>query len=75
MAIDVDDSGNRPEPGMALALLAVLAMILTIAVLSALIWALMVGVAATSTGKGEPAAAPAAESQQSIMDQKAPAKP
>ncbi|MDB5901190.1 MAG: hypothetical protein JWM26_68, partial [Betaproteobacteria bacterium] len=30
--IDVDDSGNRPEPGIALALLAVLAMILTMAV-------------------------------------------
>jgi hypothetical protein len=71
----IDDSGNRPEPGIALALLAVLAMILTMAVLSALIWALMVGVAATSTSKGNPAAAPAAETQPSMMDQKAAPKP
>jgi hypothetical protein len=72
----IDDSGNRREPGMALALLAVLAMILTMAVLSALIWALMVGVAATSTSKGNPGAAPAAETQPtSMMDQKAPRKP
>ncbi|MDB5905571.1 MAG: hypothetical protein JWM26_4449, partial [Betaproteobacteria bacterium] len=39
------------------------------------IWALMVGVAATSTSKGNPAAAPAAETQPSMMDQKAAPKP
>jgi hypothetical protein len=70
-----DDSGNRREPGMALALLSVLAMIMTMAVLSVLIWALMVGVAATSTSKGKPDGAPAVQAQPSLMDQKAAPKP
>jgi hypothetical protein len=75
-SINVDESGHRPEPGMGLALLAVFAMIMTMAVLSALVWALMVGVAATSTSKGDAAAAPAVEAQPtSMMDQKVPPKP
>ena len=74
-SINVDENGNRPEPGMALALLTVFAMIMTMAVLSALIWALMVGVAATSSSKGDPSASPAVAPQPSMMDQKNPPKP
>ena len=50
MAIDVHEGGNRPEPGLALALLTVLVMVLTTAVLYGLIYVLMLGVAATSAG-------------------------
>jgi hypothetical protein len=51
MAIDVHDGGHRPEPGLGLALLTVLVMVLTTAVLSGLIYLLMLGVAATSAGQ------------------------
>jgi hypothetical protein len=51
MAIDVDEGGARPEPGLGLALLTVLAMLLTTAVLALLIYLLMLGVTATSSGK------------------------
>lgn len=50
MATDVDDGGHRSEPGLGLALLAVLVMVLTTAVLAGLIYVLMLGVSATSTG-------------------------
>jgi hypothetical protein len=53
MAIEVDDREHRPEPGLGVALLTVLGIILTIGVLSLLIWALMVGVAATTAGRNE----------------------
>ena len=51
MAIDVHEGGNRPEPGLGLALLTVLVMVLTTAVLSGLIYVLMLAVAATSSGR------------------------
>lgn len=51
MATEVDDREHVKEPGIGLALLTVLGMILTIAVLSLLIWALMIGVAATTAGR------------------------
>jgi hypothetical protein len=51
MAIDVHDGAHRPEPGLGLALLAVLVMVLTTAVLSGLIYLLMLGVTATSSGQ------------------------
>jgi hypothetical protein len=74
MAIDVDDDGNRREPGIGLALLTVLGMILTIGVLSLLIWGLMIAVAATTAGRTEPGAAPV--KSETVIDQKAlPAKP
>ena len=60
MAIDVDEGGHRPEPGLGLALLTVLGMVLTTGVLAALIYLLMLGVAATSSGKLESNTAPAA---------------
>lgn len=50
MAIEADDTGHRPEPGLARALLTVLTMVLTTAVLFGLIYLLMLGVAATSRG-------------------------
>ena len=50
---EVDDHGAKREPGMGAALLTVLGMILTIAVLSVLVWALMVGVTATTAGRGQ----------------------
>jgi hypothetical protein len=50
MALEAHDVGNRPEPGLGLALLTVLVMVLTTAVLSGLIYVLMLGVAATSAG-------------------------
>jgi hypothetical protein len=75
MATNVDE-GNRPEPGMGLALLSVLVIILTMALLSGLIWALMVGITATSSSSGESGTPPAAQSQPSIIDQRAaPAAP
>ena len=51
MAIDAHEGGHRPEPGLGLALLTVLVMVLTTAVLSGLIYLLMLGVAATSSGQ------------------------
>jgi len=51
MAIDVHEGGHRPEPGLGLALLTVLVMVLTTAVLSGLIYLLMLGVSATSAGQ------------------------
>ena len=56
MAIDAHDAGHRPEPGLGLALLTVLVMVLTIAVLSGLIYVLMLAVAATSSGQQSPVA-------------------
>jgi hypothetical protein len=50
MAIEADD-GLRPEPGLGRALLTVLTMVVTTAVLFALIYLLMLGVAATSQGR------------------------
>ena len=74
MATEVEDGVNPREPGMGVALLVVAGMILMMAVLSALIWALMVGVAATTAGKGDAAKLPA--KSESVIDQKAlPAKP
>ena len=51
MAIDAHEGGHRPEPGLGLALLTVLVMVLTTAILSGLIYLLMLGVAATSSGQ------------------------
>jgi hypothetical protein len=74
MATNVDESGHRPEPGLGLALLTVLGMILTIGVLSLLIWGLMIAVAATTAGRTEPGAAPV--KSETVIDQKVlPAKP
>ena len=74
MANELDDREERPEPGIGLALLTVLGMILTIGVLSLLIWALMIGVAATTAGRNEKGAAP--PPGEMMMEQKAlPAKP
>jgi Na+-transporting methylmalonyl-CoA/oxaloacetate decarboxylase gamma subunit len=74
MAIQVDDREHHPEPGMGIAMLTVLAMILTIAVLSLLIWAMMIGVAATTAGRSEHAAPQ--KPGEMMMEQKAlPAKP
>ena len=72
MATQVDDRDVRTEPGMGLALLTVLGMILTIAVLSVIIWAIMVGVVATTAGRSDQSAGPPAP----LMDHKAqPANP
>ena len=54
MAIEADD-GLHPEPGLARALLTVLTMVVTTAVLFALIYLLMLGVAATSQGRPDDA--------------------
>jgi hypothetical protein len=51
MATDVHEGGTRPEPGLALALLAVLVMVVTTFVLAGLIYVLMLGVSATSAGR------------------------
>jgi len=48
MAIQADDGGQRPEPGLARALLSVFTMVLTTAILFVLIYLLMLGVSATS---------------------------
>jgi hypothetical protein len=56
MAVDVHEGGNRPEPGLGLALLAVAVMVLTTAVLAALIYVLMLAVTATSSGRQAPPA-------------------
>ena len=70
MAIEVDDR----QPGMGLALLTVLGMILTIAVLSVLIWALMIGVTSTTAGRHEQGTTPRPADM--TLEQKAlPAKP
>jgi Na+-transporting methylmalonyl-CoA/oxaloacetate decarboxylase gamma subunit len=70
--MEVDDREHHPEPGLGLALLTVLGMILTIGVLSLLIWALMIAVAATTAGRSEHAPAPS----EMMIEQKAlPAKP
>ena len=67
----IDEHEVVPEPGIGLALLTVFGIIATIAVLSVLIWALMLGVAATTAGRHEQAPAPG----QMVIDQKAlPAK-
>jgi hypothetical protein len=72
MATEVDDRDLTKEPGLGLALLTVLGMILTIAVLSMMIWALMIGVTATTAGRSDQSATQAAP----LMDQKAlPANP
>jgi hypothetical protein len=72
MATQVDDRDVRTEPGMGLALLTVLGMILTIAVLSGLIWAIMLGVVATTAGRSDQTAGQPAP----LMDHKAqPANP
>jgi hypothetical protein len=74
MANGLDNREQTSEPGMGVALLTVLAMILTIAVLSLLIWALMSGVAATTAGRNEKGAAP--PPGEMMIEQKAlPAKP
>jgi hypothetical protein len=64
MATDVHEGGTRPEPGLGLALLAVLVMVMTTAVLSGLIYVLMLAVTATSAGQQArpPAEQPAAVS-------------
>ena len=74
MAIEVDDRDHRSEPGMGVALITVLGMILTIAVLSVLIWVLMIGVTATTAGRHDQTATP--RPAETTLDQKAlPAKP
>ena len=74
MANEFDEGGNRPEPGLGLALLTVLGMILTMGVLSLLIWALMVGVTATTGGVHDKSSMPVRS--ETVIDQKAlPAKP
>jgi hypothetical protein len=74
MATNFDEGGRKPEPGLGLALLTVLGMMLTIGVLSLLIWGLMIAVAATTAGRMEPGAAPV--QSETVIDQKAlPAKP
>lgn len=73
MATEVEDRDVIPEPGIGLALMTVLAIIATIAVLSVLIWGLMVGVAATTAGRNE--AGNATPQSGPLIDQKAqPAK-
>ena len=73
MATEVDDRDLTKEPGLGLALLTVLGMILTIAVLSAGIWALMLGVTATTAGRNTDQSA---TQTAPLMDQKAlPANP
>lgn len=71
MAIDVHEGGNRPEPGLGLALLAVLVMVLTTAVLSALIYVLMLAVSATSAGSRQ---APAAFDAPAVVSPATPIK-
>ena len=72
MATEVEDRDLTKEPGLGLALLAVLGMIIIIAVLSVMIWALMIGVTATTAGRNDQNAAQTAP----LMDQKAlPANP
>ena len=67
----IDDHEVVPEPGIGLALLAVFGIIATIAVLSVLVWVLMIGVTATTAGRHEQATTPG----QMVIDQKAlPAK-
>ena len=69
MAHDADDRNARNEPGMAAALLTILAMIGTIAVLSLLIWVLMVAVNSTTAGRHEQVSPPASSAP--MIDQKA----
>ena len=57
MATDAHE-GTRVEPGLGLALLTVLIMVGTTAVLAGLIYALMLGVAATSAGRDDAPAVP-----------------
>lgn len=72
MATEVDDRDLTKEPGLGLALLTVLGIIVTIAVLSVMIWGLMLGVTATTAGRSDQNAAQTAP----MMDQKAlPANP
>ena len=72
MATEVDDHDVTKEPGLGLALLTVLGMILTIAVLGVMIWGLMLGVTATTAGRNDQSGAQTAP----MMDQKAlPANP
>ena len=67
----IDDHEAVPEPGIGLALLTVFGIIATIAVLSVLIWMLMLGVTATTAGRHEQVQTPG----QMVIDQKAlPAK-
>ena len=74
MAIEVDEGGNRREPGMGAALITTGAMILVIAVLSVLIWVLMVAVAATTGGRHDKSSMPV--QSETVIDQKAlPKKP
>lgn len=74
MANQIDEHEAIREPGLGLALLTVLAIILTITVLSVLIWVLMVGVVATTEGRHERSTAPAPGEM--MIEQKAlPAKP
>ena len=73
MATEVEDRDIRPEPGLGVALLTTLGIILTVAVLAVLVWVLMIGVASTTAGRNE-AAAPA-QRPGPLIDQKAqPAK-
>lgn len=62
MAIDMEEGGHRPEPGLGMALMTVLTMIVCTAVLAFLIYVLMTAVAATSSDKAsalEPMRSPA----------------
>ena len=73
MAHDADDADRR-EPGLGLALLTVLGMIVTIGILSVLIWLLMIGVTATTQGRGQPGAV--TQPSVPVIDQKGlPARP
>ena len=74
MANEIDEGGNRREPGIGVALLTVLTMILVMAVLSVLIWVLMVAVAATTGGLHDKSSMPV--QSETVIDQKAlPKKP
>lgn len=66
--IEVEERDTAREPGLGLALLTVLGIIGMIAVLSALVWMLIVGVAATTGGRNEQG--PAQVQTAPLMDQK-----
>ena len=74
MANQLDDHNAPPEPGLGVAMLTVLGIILTITVLSLLIWGLMLGVAATTEGRHDRGTTP--RPGEMMIEQKAlPAKP
>ena len=71
MATDVHEGGSRREPGLGLALLTILVMVLTTVVLYGLIYLLMLGVAATSAGSSA-REAPRTSEQPGVVSPAAP---